>query len=175
MNQKLQKLNSSGFSLIETLVYVSILVVILIAVINTALIMSRSYGELSASRNINSSVVSALERITREVRWAYDVDNSQSTLNVHPGSLTLSTTNYFGESSTVEFYLEDGVLKIKEGGVYKGVLTSPNVQVVNLVFRPVSSGRSQMIKVEITLEGVVRRGRIRSETFYDSVVLRGSY
>lgn len=175
MQKKIVLKNKKGFSLLEMLVYVSILSTTLVLVTNIVLAMLNSYGDLEISKHINVSVSSALERMSREIRWAYDTDDTQSIYNTSPGKIFLKIKDPSGTNRTVEFYVEDDILKIKEDGVAKGGLIQSNTKVTSLVFRSLNLGRSKMIKVEMTLSSTSKKGKIRSENFYDSIVLRGGY
>lgn len=160
---------TKGFSLIEMIVYVSILSVIFVIVVNTLLIVSRSYSSIKISLDINNSATVSVERMIREIRKANSVNLAQSTLDSNPGRLVLNTTDDAGLPLIVDFYLEDDTLKLKEGGVFSGDLTD-GVDVTNLVFRSISNGTSEAIKIEMELSN-----GSKNKIFYNTAVLRGSY
>ena len=94
-----------------------------------------------------------------------------SILNADPGKLVLVGTDSSGNPRTVEFYLSDGQLLLKENGVDLGALTQSDAQVSSLVFRRFSSAEAEGIKAEITIESGTD-SHYRSENFYSSTVLR---
>jgi len=161
--------STTGYSIVEMLVYIAILSTIAVVTVNVVISLAGSYSSLRASRNINSAAVASLERIVREARLLENVDLANSTLTTHPGRLTLMRG-----ATTTEFYLDGSVLKVRENGVPAGSLTSQNAVVTNLIFRHVTSAATEAVKIEMTLQSAV--GNItKTENFYDFVILRGSY
>lgn len=153
------KTKSRGFSLLETVIYVSVLAVSFAITVNILISMTRSYRSFAAIRAENRGASSALEIISREIRRSTDL-SSASVLGFNPGRLVL-----LNETSTTEIYLDDGVLMIKKDSVVVGPLTGSDTKVENLIFRSITSPRSKGVKVEM---------RIKKD-FYTTAVLRGSY
>lgn len=160
---------TKGFSLLEMLVYVTILSITAVVVVNTLLVLANSYGTLRVSQRINSSAMAALERMSRDIRSGESVDTLNSTFDVHPGRLTLQAG-----ATTTEFYLDGDVLKVRENGVDVGSLTTKDTTVSSLIFRYVFIGASKAIRVELTLTDS-RKEISKTENFYSFVVLRGTY
>jgi len=160
--------SNRGFSLLEMVVYVAILSAIAVIVVTIVLSFSASWNSLRISRDINASAMSSFERIGRDLRAALDVNTAGSVLNAHPGALTLSDT------LQTEFFLDGGVLRVRENSVDTGALTKESVTVTNLVFRFVTSGSHRGVRIEMTLEGV--RGAItKTESFVTFIALRAPY
>jgi prepilin-type N-terminal cleavage/methylation domain-containing protein len=166
-------LRTQGFTLVEMVVYAAVLGVLAVVAINSMLIMTGAYANLRASRDLNASATAVLERITREIRTAYAVDGA-STLNVNPSDLILDTKNAGGANTTVEFYVENNLLKVKEGGVAQGSLTTSSTNVSNFVARSISGKNSKAVKIELTMTAT-RGTKSKTRNFYTTVVLRGSY
>ena len=112
--------------------------------------------------------------MTREIRAARGINAAQSSLGVNPGRLTLLTKDSGGADTTVEFYVENGALKIKEGGVAMGALTSSSTEVTNFVVRSLSNPKSSAVKAELGLNAT-RGGISKSGNFYNTILLRGGY
>jgi type II secretory pathway pseudopilin PulG len=163
------KKHTKGFSLVEMVVYVSILAVVFVIVVNTLLIVSRSYSSIKISLDINNSATVSMERIISEIRKANSVNLVQSTFDSNPGRLVLNTVDNVGLPLIVDFYLEDDTLKLKEGGLFSGDLTD-GVDVTNLVFRRISNDTSEAVKIEMELSN-----GSKNKVFYNTAVLRGSY
>lgn len=167
-------LSTKGFTLIEMVVYVAVLGALAVLAINSLLIMTGTYANLRASRDLNTSATAVLERMTREIRSAYAVD-AGSVLNVHPSDLILDTKDASGNSTTVEFYLDtDNLIKVKEGGVARGPLMASSASVSNFVARSISGANSKAVKIELTMTAT-RGTKLKTRNFYTTVVLRGSY
>jgi len=177
-NKKRSIKKAGGFSLFETVVYVSILAILSISVVNTILITAKATPSLKVIQNINYSGGLIMDRLTREIRTAYDIDLVNSTFNVNPGRLTLETTQSDETLTIIEFYITDGVLKMKEAGIEQGALVSQDVIIKNLTFRKLNTNNSKAIKIELEIEsklGQLPQGKQQLVSFYNTVVLRGSY
>jgi len=166
--------NKKGSSLIELLVYIFLLSVIVLILINTVMAMVISHRNIKIIRTIESSAASSMERMTREIRNAISVDVGSSILNTNPGKLVLNTLDVGGGAKIVEFYVDNGILKVKEQGVYRGPLSATRTRVNNLVFRQIDSTNSEAVIIEMQLEATTSQ-RVVNHNFYDTVILRGSY
>lgn len=169
----LKNKKNSGTSLPELLVYVAILALILVTLINMILAIGKSYGRLKSSRAIEAVGEVALEQMVREIRKASAV-NGSSILETSPGKLVLDTTDDAGNSATVEFSLiGEAIYQRFNGGAYNP-LTASSTAITSLIFRSLANGRTKAARVETAAqsgEGVA----FRSEKFYTTAVLRGSY
>src|SRR3989344_6824687 len=141
-----------GFSILEMLIYISILVLLLVVIMNIVISVIRSGRIINALRNVENSALISLERITRETRQAESVDTSASVLDSNPGELVLVGTDALGSPRTVRFFLSSGVLMFSENGVEVGALTQTDARVSSLVFRRFSQSGSEGIRTEITIE-----------------------
>ncbi|MEK7107807.1 MAG: hypothetical protein AAB537_01145 [Patescibacteria group bacterium] len=155
---------NKGTSLPELLIYVAILALILVTLINMILAIGKSYGRLKSSRAIEAVGEVALEQMTREIRKALAV-NAASILNISPGKLILDTTEFS--------LIGEAIYERANGGAFLP-LTASSTAITSLIFRELSNGRTKAVKVELTAqsgEGVA----FRSEKFYTTITLRGSY
>jgi type II secretory pathway component PulJ len=162
-----------GFTLVEMVIYVGLLALMFVAVVNISLSMSRAYTSLKAAKSLNTSASVVLERITREVRQATSVNDGQSTFGSNPGRLMLNTTES-GSATTIEFYLDGGIVKVNKGGVLEGQLSLPSATTTSLIFRKINASSSEAVRITMTVESGENE-RHRAESFYATVVLRGSY
>ena len=160
--------------IVEMVIYVSFLAVLSGMVVSAIITSMSAFVEFRLTRDINNSATVIMERFVRDVRIAYDVDQTESTLSSHPGRLTLDTTDEFGNATTTEFYVDSGRIAVKEGGVFAGYLSSQNITVDILVFEVVSNLNTMAVTVRLQLSAM--RGNIqKTETFYSTTILRGSY
>lgn len=174
-NWKLKIDNSTkGFSLVETLLYTALFSLVLLVVAETLIAAVRSSGMLRASQRIERDAGFALERMVREIRDAKNVTVAASALGAHPGMLALNTTNASGGARSALFSLTNGVLYLTEDGVVVGPLSSAQTVVSNLVFRRVTTGRSEGVKIEMTFQSGSGQAA-RKENFYATAALRDSY
>ncbi|AKM83864.1 TPA: hypothetical protein DCZ46_00825 [Candidatus Campbellbacteria bacterium] len=168
-NNKLMK----GFSLLETLIYIGVLVLVLFIVINTTLMMFDSYSNIKMSQRINQTASGILERVVVETKWSRGLAVSGNVFNSDLGALVLSVVDDAGNFSEKKFFLEDGNLKMMEGADIV-TLNLPGVSVDKFYLNLVDTGVSKLIKIEIDLSSQ-RKDVVRNETFYNSVVMREIY
>ena len=140
----------------------------------TMVVIVRSYGSLKNAQRIEQEASLSMERMLREVRDSSSVDDAGSVLTTHPGELLLNTTDAAGAARTVEFYLDNGKLSLRENGVVTGLITSNRTSVSSLVFRKITTARSKGVKIELTMQSGAGASA-RSESFYTTAVLRDSY
>lgn len=163
-----------GFTLVEMLIYVSFLAVFSVLVINAVIITTKAFADFRLTRDINNSAVTVMERLVRDIRTAHDVDQIESDFSSHPGRLMLETMDDVGADTTVEFYVDSGRIRVKEGGVDTGFLSSQNVTVDILVFDFVTNINTSAVTIRLQLSSS-RGSSEKQKTFYSTVILRGSY
>ena len=160
-----------GYSLVEMVLYVSILSVFFIIIVNSLLSFTKPYREILALRVVERSGLDSMERIVREVRAATTVDTANSTLSSSPGVLSLVST-YNNISTTTKFYISNNVLNVDVNGVYQGPLSAGSTSITNLTFYHLTNGVSSAIKINMTIEAVV--GNVtKTKKYSTTVVLRG--
>ncbi len=154
---------------VETIIYISIIALLFFMVTETLTTIARTYRATSISRSLNTSGMTALDRISRDIRNAENVDESQSVLNANPGKLVL-----LSGATTTEFYVEGGLISVRENGLFKGPIMSEKVTTTSLIFRLITTPKSKAVKIEMVLEGG-SGSEARRANFYNTLVLRNSY
>ncbi len=163
-----------GISLIEAVLYVGLFAVLILISMTALFSTMKSFSSLRISRDINDASVTIMERLTRDLKATAAIDLSQSTFGANPGRLMIATTNASGTAMTVEYYVTNSELHIKENGVDKGSLTSAKTKIDGLVFYYVNLGATASVKTELHL--TASRGLVSgTEHFYNTSLLRGSY
>lgn len=164
----------SGFTLVEMVIYVAFFSILSALAVGATIMVMKAFYSLRLTQSVNESATVAVERLSREIRSAYDFDTTQSTFGTNPGRLTLKTKDATGVNTTVEFYMDtSNQLGLKEGGVDRGSLVTRNAVFTNLVFWPITTTNSKAIKIEATIQDA-RSETVQSANFYDTIVLRGS-
>lgn len=160
----------------ELIIYAAILAIISVLAVNAILIMTKSFGSFKASRALNVSVRTALERMIREIRLANSLNSGESVFDANPGRLVLNTVDQEIENpATMEFVLGNNAVKYRKNGASLEQLTGAEVQVNRLIFRKIQNASTSLaVKVEMTVsagQGVSQK----TENFYATAVLRGGY
>lgn len=155
-----------GYTLIEVILYSALFVLLLGAIVNAGLLLSRSYSEIKSERNVQMSALSVMDQMTRHIRTAESIDGSGTAYGTSNGSLLLRSTDTGGTAHTVTLYLSGGRVQMSKEGAVFGPLTDASISVSSLVFRHIVTGNSEGVKIEMTIDG---------RNFYNTVMLRGSY
>jgi len=157
-------MKSRGYTLIEMVIYISLLAILVIAVVFVLLGIVRSYDRLNTELELQSNLASSLEAISREIQQSDLVNETSSTFDANPGVLYLDNG---GIVSEIE--LSGGDITLTRDSVLVGSLNTDDIEVTNLTFRYLNGFFSDAIKVEMTIEADGR-----TVNGYSTVVLRGS-
>jgi Tfp pilus assembly protein PilW len=168
-----RKQGEAGFSLVELIVYTAIMTIVVSALTLTGVSLLRTFGYMQASADVAETATVALERITREVRFAYNVDTGASTMLVSPGVLELETTDEGGNPTTVTITLNSGRVWMTRGGGESTPLTRNSVTITNLVFTHTVGTHTQAVRIDMTAERTARDSTIVKD-FRTFVVLDAS-
>jgi len=158
-----------GFTLVEILIYLALMVTIALAVSQSLIAVLKSNRSAFADINLRNSGYSAMEGMIREIRAAQIVDQASG------GVLQVEQNNggnivKFATSSNLTLNFYEGA----SSTVLVGPLTSKGVSVENLNFIQINTGKSTAIKIEMKLQ-TTTQGITKSAWFYDTAILRGSY
>lgn len=172
MNFKKVHFNKKGFSLIEIILYLAIFTAISIVVINSFIIILSSFRVIRSNHDLLNSGTFSMERISREIRQAKNIDIVNSQINGGE-SLQLNSTDIDGSNMIIKFIKEEGILNIYKNNELVGNLLDQNIIISSLSFTRISTTKSEGIKIKIILQD--SKDRIeRFESFYNTVTLRGS-
>jgi len=140
-----------GFSLVEMIVYIAILSFVFSALVTSANSIIKTYTTMRTYEEIAHTGTVTLERLTREVRRASNVDTLASTLFTNPGVLILNTRDWSGNSTVASVSLVNGRIVLQEGGT-PSPLSASGVTVTNLVFTYLENPQTQGVLIEFTVE-----------------------
>ncbi len=167
LKEKKLKLKNAGYSVLELVFYVSFFALLALVVIDSMIIMTKSFRETVHFSAMSQSGTIA-ERMGRAIRQAYSINT------ISASSLRLDTLDDAGVAKTEEFTLLGSDLQLYENGVLSGNLNSPDILVSNLAFTRITTTRGNAVKVFFTVRSS-NDSLSRSYDFYDTIVLRGNY
>ncbi len=172
-----QKNSKRGVSIVETLVYIALFTMLLIGIVQGLYTLTASYKNVRVYRSIELAAISAMDRMTRDIRSATSINTSQTSYNVSQGALSLSTYDSSGNPLTVRYYLATTTARImlEENGVSLGPITPNDVAVDSLIFKSYSTTTSSAIKIEIIISNSTSTPVDFSQNFYGTAILRGTY
>lgn len=156
-----------GYSTVELLFYISLFAVFSLVIINTMIIMTNAfketkiYGELLENGTI-------MERMSREIKQSLDISS------ISASNLVLNTKDESGADKTVEFLLSGSNIQFLENDVFVANLNSANTTVMSINFTQITTIRGKAVKIFLTIKSN-SDSLNRSQSFYDTIVLRGGY
>lgn len=151
LEQKIQK--NKGFSLLELLIYISILSILVVVISNTFISLSRGNGQSQARSEVNNSIRFATELLRQDLKNASAV----ATPSLGTPSSTISLTRSIADvPTTIVYDISAGILRRKEGAASPSNITSSNISVSAPTFtrientNPVFSTTNVTIKINMT-------------------------
>jgi hypothetical protein len=135
-----------------------------------------SQSNIRASKAIEETFISSIDRMVREIRDSIGVHGDTTFgINVaNSGSLKLNSVTSAGVARTVEFYVDQGVLKMRENDVLLGPIMPATATVTSLVFRSLDTGSTRGIRIEMTVQSGTGSA-LRTSDLTTTAILRGSY
>lgn len=158
-----------GMSIVDTLVYISILIILTGAAVTALLSLNIVFERNKAERVMTNAAVAVIERFTRDVRDADTVNLLLSTLTATSSVLVLENG-----ATTTTYSVMNGVVTLDVEGVSYGALTPSSVEVKNFSMVHYIGARSDAVRLTLTL-GTYGRYASTTKTFNSAAVLRGAY
>jgi hypothetical protein len=158
-----------GYSIVEILVYLAIFTALSILVINSFIVILSSFNFTNMNRKLLEAGAVSMERVSREIRQAELID-----INTTSDTLILDSHDSGGNDMEIKFINENGEFNLYKDDSLEGNLLGESLSLTNLVFRTITTTESQAVKIEMTIK--YEEGKnIKSENFYNTVILRGGY
>lgn len=158
-----------GFSLVEMLVYVAILMIVSSGALSLLFSLTDQINTGRAERIVSHSAEVTLERMLGDIRGSVAVNLFSSTLESTPGVLTVETA-----ATSTQFSVSSGAIVVEENGTIIGPLTDDRVTVDSLIFYRYDNSVTEMVRVAMTLSATVGEATV-TRNFEAGAVLRGSY
>lgn len=161
-------MKKNGFTLVEVLLYTSLVVTVIIvsSVIFTIIIQSRVKNQVIAE--VDHQGLQVLDIISQTIRNSDNINSP--TIGLSSSSLSVNSV------APIIFDVSGGVIRIKEGVNPEIALTNNRVIVSNLLFRNISrSGTDGNVRVSFTITHMNPGGRNEydySKNFFISASLR---
>ncbi len=165
---------SKGYSLIEAIVYLAIFGTLSVLVINSFIVVLNSFNRSRINSNLAESGASAIERMSREIRQAKNIDTTNSVLNSSFGTLQLNSTDSSNVAKIEKFNVSNGDLNLYENDVLIGNLLGQKVDITSFIVRRITTVEGEAVKIEMTLQNTGST-TITTVNFYNTIILRGSY
>lgn len=149
------KMTRKGFTLLEVLIYIGVLVIIILTISSYLIWFIQSSTKIKVMAETLDNARRAMETIVYEVREAESVYIPTSVFDSNPGQLSLETTKYIptDEGKTyIDFYVSNGRLCLKKESQNPICLTSDRVEVANLVFSQIDTANSFSVQIDLSID-----------------------
>lgn len=156
------KMTRRGFTLLEVLVYIAILVIVVLVISSFLIWAIRANTRNRVMAETLDNARRAIEIITHEIKETESIYEPTSTFDSHPGQLSLKTKGHLptGENSTyIDFYICDSYLCLKKESQDPISLTSGRVEVKNLIFTKIISGEIPSVQIDLRVDYKNATGR----------------
>ena len=164
---------NKGFTLVETIAYMSLLILISVVVIQSMVSLFSSYSQIRVSQDMETTAIQVLDKISRDVRNATAIVENQSSFNIPESYVTLSVPNTLGGSDTIKYYASAGRVHVDRNGSYLGSLSLPSITVNNFELRYINGTSTKAIKVLLGVQSPIRDNPgVVYENFYTTVQMR---
>lgn len=160
----------------ETLVYISIFIMVFIILIQLLTGIFLIFSRVRVNRNLINTGSSIMERITRNVRMSSNFSTTGNSFNTNLGSISVESTDLAGNINTYMYAVNAATSKITEqlnGGSPQDL--NGNGQTINsFIINPITAGPNSGAVITLTITDS-RINPPRTETFTTTVLMRGNY
>lgn len=129
---------SSGFSLIETVIYAGLLAVIISAVIYSMINIFNTYNRAIAQKEVMADLQFTLDTMTEELKFAKNIYTPTGVFDNDGGQISIETQQNPPSGETagfVDFYLDNGRIYMKKEGQAEIPISSNRTKITKLNFK----------------------------------------
>jgi len=156
-----------GYAVLELLFYIAFFTIFSLLIINAIITMASSFKETSIQAEFVQSG-NIMEKMSREIRQAYGINT------ISGSDLILNTKDDTGANKTVEFKFVGQNIELWDAGSNMGNLNAPKTIITALSFTQITTTKGKAVKIFLTLRSS-NDVLGRTQDFYNTIVLRGSY
>ncbi|MEN9604606.1 MAG: hypothetical protein RJB39_291 [Candidatus Parcubacteria bacterium] len=166
------KNNKAGMTLIELVIYFSLLAVLSAVVVSSIFSLFKSYASIKVGQDMETTAIQVLDRMTRDIHDADSILVNLSSFGIPSSYVTLSMNS--SASETIKYYVASTTkIAVDKNGVYLGELSLSTVKIDNFLIRYINGTSTQALKIELGLIGEVRNASTTIyKNFYTTVQLR---
>ena len=129
--------NTAGFSLIEMLLYIALVVIIISSIVFFGIWAIQVGAKTKTNSEVLGNARRAMETMVYEIRRSKSVYAPTSNFDTDPGQLSLEQTNATGadeSSGFIDFFICNQALCLKREKADPVALTNSSVRVTSLIF-----------------------------------------
>lgn len=170
---KNKKINSSGVSLVEMIIYAAIFSTISIVLVSFLVGAMRAWMNAKTQRDLVVGAQNALNIVAQVVRPAQNIYLPESSLGVNLGTLSM-TTEQNPPTHNVKFYVTNDILYEQDGAAPAFAITPDNISVSQFQINTITSSSTSQ-GVQISLGLLSKTIPSTTKTFYATMIWRGGY
>lgn len=162
-----------GFTMIELVIYIAGLLAL--GTVLTLMIV-RFYGlykEIIAAPRADRAALLVMDRLTKDLRAANEIDAVQSVFGSTSGVIEFDTVDG-GDTISKRYYLEDGMVKYREDDGAATNITPKDLQVTNFNFAFVTTDNSEAVRITMEFQ-YKTRAATETKSYAGFAILRESY
>lgn len=169
MNKYFKKIkNIKGFSLIEIIIYLALLIIVSVLVIQNLISLFKNYNVVKTNQEIEYNAINIIDKISRDVKSSKNVIVNESIFSIPQGAVSLNTA-----SGTVKYYLEENKIKYMKNGFYFSNLSTKNIIVDNFKLYYINATNTEAIRLELGLRSKAHlNSDFINKNFYTTIQLR---
>lgn len=172
MNTK-KTLKNKGFTIIETITYMSLLVLVGLIVTQSLINLFASYSQIRVSQDMESTAIQVIDKMSRDVRNATSIVENQSSFGIPQSYVSLLVQNELGSTDTIKYYVNNNKISVDRNGIYIGDLSASAITINNFDIRYINGTSTKALKIYLGLEAPIRDNPgVKYENFYTTVQLR---
>ena len=158
-----------GFSLIEIVIYLSLLIIVSVLVIQSLLSLFKNYNVVRANQELESTAVNIIDKINRDVKDSQGVLIEQSLFLIPQGVLTLNNSS----TSTTKFSYENNRIKYYKNDNFIANLSNKSINVNNFKVYLIQSTSTKAVRVYLGLDVKPHLSQeVFNKTFHTTIQLR---
>lgn len=167
------KKENRAFTLVETLVYVSLAVVIIGVLSMMFVQIFGLYKEITIIPKTDRSLLIAIDRMVKDIRTGENIILENSVFGSTSGELFIDSLEN-GSDVDKYYFLDGGRIVYQENGGSQNYLTSNDVFISKFQFEYLTSGISEGVRIEIDAN-IQKGGETVTKEYEGFAILRQSY
>ncbi len=145
-------MNKQGFTLVELLIYVSIVGLVSVSLVNFVTTVSQIRSKNAVVIEVHENVRAAVDIMSDYVRRASALDVSGSTFGTDPGVLSLNMSSTTIDPTQFFLNYDNGQLQVSQAGAGTTSIVSDEIRISNFTLTNIPGRGKARIRVEITAE-----------------------
>jgi len=137
---------SSGFTLLELLIYIAILAIITLVIANAFIILNRSRGQVEAKNEVSSNLRFALEKTKR------DIVTAKSLVTPAVKNTASSTLELTIASDTIKYFASSSLLFRQTNTNAPEQITTAKVKIDSINFKRLENYNAVLKKKRVSVE-----------------------